>query len=89
MREIYKIVGVKAIESKKVPGNLYFTYFWTSTHPEYDVQNAKILEGSSAGSELSRSDLGCHVGDEVIFQYNKGFNGQAQLVGCEIVKPAK
>ena len=81
-----KIIGIKRQPSSKNPEVMYHTYYYTAPHNDYDVEHAKELYGISCGSEFASVDIGCSVGDEVEFRYNKGFQDKAVLVGCQIVK---
>lgn len=86
MAKVVRIIGIKGSPSKNDPNVMFWNYFYTVPFGDYDVKNAKVLQGMSCDSEFSRVDIGCHVGDEVELFYDKGFNGQANLVGCKIVK---
>ena len=89
MADTKKIIGIKAVQSKKNKDVTYYTYFYTSAHSNYDVENASYLVGLACGSEFTSTDIGCNVGDEVEFFYSKGFEDKAVLAGCRVVKPAQ
>jgi len=83
-----KIIGIKRTPSSKNPQQLYHNYFYTYPHKQYDIDHAFEIQGIACGVEFSMVDIGCHVGDEVEFRYDKGFQDKAVLVGCTVVKPA-
>lgn len=83
-----KIIGIKRTPSSKNPQQIYHNYYYLASHSQYDIDHAIDIQGKSCGVEFSTVDIGCKVGDEVIFNYIKGFQDKAQLVGCEIVSAA-
>lgn len=88
MSNTVKIIGIKATPSTKNPEVLYYNYFYTTRHSDYDCEHAKVLTGIACGTEFSTTDIGCKVGDEVEFKYIKGYQDKAQLVGCTIITAA-
>lgn len=80
------IVGIKVTKKKGSNDVFYHNYFYEEPFSTYDKDNAEHLEGRQVGVEFSYEDIGCHVGDEVEFEYTKGFQGKAQLTGCKIIK---
>lgn len=83
-----KIIGIKRTPSSKNPQQLYHNYYYTAPHSAYDLEHATDIQGISCGVEFSMVDIGCKVGDEVEFRYDKGYQDKAVLVGCTMIKPA-
>ena len=81
------IVGIKRTLSSKNKEVMYHNYYYEEPFSDYDKEHAEHLEGRSCGVEFSTKDIGCKVGDEVEFQYQKGFQDKAVLSGCRIIKP--
>lgn len=83
-----KIIGIRCFPSSKNKDVMYYNYYYVRNYNDYEL-SVGACYGQVSGVEFSTVDIGAQVGDEVIFNYIKGFQDKAQLVGCQIVKPAK
>lgn len=86
-KESVKIIGIKKAPSSKNPEVVYHTYYFVSQYSDYDIEHAEVY-GTPCGSDFTRTDIGCKVGDVVELYYKKGYQDKAELCGCKVLQAA-
>ena len=72
-----KITGIRSAKTKS--DKIGYTYYFSTSFTDYEIENAEIVEGHKTGSGFSYTKFDVKVGDEVNLVYVPGFEGKAVL----------
>lgn len=82
------VMGLRVVDSKN-SGKVATMVYYSTAFSDYEVDSANSVSGVKVGSEYIRGEVAVSVGDEVVFNYERGFQDKAVCSGLEVVKPFK